>query len=468
MLSNFKPSKRVIIEAVLLLIIAACIVAFAVIYSRNHRSGRGQTEFVEPEQAKLLYDIEYEQYEMVEDEVGNNQTLSHILGNNGISAALIDKTATVSKPVFDVRQLRSGKGYVMFFERDTTAVDSLATRHLRHLIYQKSVADYVVFSFPGGDSVVVREGHKDVEVRRRKVTADIESSLWNCIVDHQLPVALSCDLEDIFGWSVDFFSLQKGDEFTAVFEERFIDSVRIGTGRVWGAKFKHYDKEYYAIPFDQNGKIEYWDEKGNSLRKQLLKAPLKYSRITSRFSNARLHPILKVYRPHHGVDYGAPAGTPVMAIADGTVTKCGWDGSGGGNMIKLKHANNLQSSYMHLRGFASGVRAGAHVSQGQTIGYVGSTGRSTGPHLDFRLYKGGTAIDPLKAPSEPVEPLKAASMPAFELIRERVVAELNGEVADSVRITLRDLEPDKFETAEPDTTASADTTAKAQPAKRTK
>ena len=173
----------------------------------------------------------------------------------------------------------------------------------------------------------------------------------------------------------------------------------------------------------------------------MLKAPVKFTRISSKFSNARLHPIYRVYRPHHGVDYAAPAGTPVVAIADGTVIRRGWDNGGGGNYVRIRHANNLESAYLHLRGFASGIAVGTHVSQGQVIGYVGSTGASTGPHLDFRLYKGGTAIDPLKAPSEPVEPISAANKAAFEAIRDRVMAELAGPVADSVRITRADLYP---------------------------
>lgn len=207
--------------------------------------------------------------------------------------------------------------------------------------------------------------------------------------------------------------------------------------RVWGAKFTHAGKDYYAIPFRQNNRIQYWDVSGGSLRKQLLKAPLKYSRISSRFSNARLHPIYKVYRPHHGVDYAAPKGTPVRAVADGVVTFKGW-GGGGGNTLKIKHPGNMMSGYLHLSRFAKGIAQGSRVSQGQLIGYVGSTGASTGPHLDFRLWRNGKPIDPLKAPSEPAEPIAAQNRAAFEFVRDRIVAELDGEVSDSLRITQLD------------------------------
>jgi murein DD-endopeptidase MepM/ murein hydrolase activator NlpD len=214
---------------------------------------------------------------------------------------------------------------------------------------------------------------------------------------------------------------------------------------VWGAVFNHNGKQYYAIPFKQGEKISYWDEKGNSLRKLLLKAPLKYSRISSKFSNARLHPIYKVYRPHHGIDYAAPSGTPVYAIADGVVTFKGWSG-GGGNTLKIKHPRNLMSGYLHLRGYAKGIAPGVHVSQGQLIGYVGSTGSSTGPHLDFRLWKGGKPIDPLKAPSEPVEPIKEDNMESFGYVRARILSELGDSLVGAPIVQLDSVVIEKTQT----------------------
>ncbi len=169
----------------------------------------------------------------------------------------------------------------------------------------------------------------------------------------------------------------------------------------------------------------------------MLKAPLKYSRISSRFTYARKHPIYKVYRPHTGVDYAAPKGTPVHAVADGTVIFQGW-GGGGGNTLKIKHAGNLVTGYLHLSGYAKGIRQGVRVSQGQLIGYVGSTGASTGPHLDYRIWKNGTPIDPLRIPQEPAEPIADASRAQFEYVRDRIVAELEGDVKEEERITQLD------------------------------
>ncbi|MBQ8308122.1 MAG: M23 family metallopeptidase, partial [Alistipes sp.] len=170
---------------------------------------------------------------------------------------------------------------------------------------------------------------------------------------------------------------------------------------------------------------------------QMLKAPLKYTRVSSKFTYRRLHPVHKVYRPHTGVDYAAPKGTPVVAVADGVVTFKGW-GGGGGNTLKIKHAGGYMTGYLHLNGFAKGIKQGSHVSQGQLIGYVGSTSTSTGPHLDYRVWKGGKPIDPLKIPVEPTEPIKEANKEVFEYVKAKVMAELNGEVSDEEQLSLRD------------------------------
>ena len=173
------------------------------------------------------------------------------------------------------------------------------------------------------------------------------------------------------------------------------------------------------------------------MRKNILKAPLKFSRISSGFSYSRLHPVHKVRRAHTGVDYAAPTGTPVRAVADGVVTFRGW-GGGGGNTLKIKHAGNLMTGYLHLSRFAKGISVGTRVSQGQLIGYVGSTGTSTGPHLDYRIWKNGTPINPLKVPQEPTEPISAQNREQFEYVRDRIIAELDGEVAPEEMITQLD------------------------------
>lgn len=399
------------------------------------RNAAPETESAETEETpqNLLYGINADDYRTEVGEVGNGETMGGILNRYGISALAVDRLDKAANDIFPLRNIRAGHKYTAFIHED-----SLYAPHLDWLAYETSMTDYVVFGFHDNDSVSIRKDCKEYTLRRTKKSAVINSSLWGAIMEQNLPYALAADLEDIYQWTVDFFGIQKGDSFTVIYDERFIDdTVSVGIGRIWGAKFTQSGKEFYAIPFRQGGKIQYWEADGGSLRKQMLKAPLKYSRISSRFTYARKHPIYKVYRPHTGVDYAAPKGTPVHAVADGVVIFKGW-GGGGGNTLKIKHAGNLQTGYLHLSRFAKGISKGSRVSQGQLIGYVGSTGASTGPHLDYRIWKNGTPIDPLKIPSEPAEPISKENRPLFEFVRDRITAELNGDVKPEERITQLD------------------------------
>ena len=392
-------------------------------------------EVVEP---TYLYGIDIEGYEIVNDTVRMGETVGGILGRRGISAATVDRLDKESKDIFPLRKIRADNAYTTFTRSYT---DSLGEHSaLDYIVYHKNAIDYVVFGFVG-DSISITLGSRPVEYIRQRCEASITSSLWGTIMEHNLPYALAAEFEDIYQWTVDFFGIQAGDSFKVVYDEKMVDGESVGIGRIWGAEFCHGGKQYYAIPFSQDGKLRYWEANGESLRKQFLKAPLKYTRISSKFSKARLHPVYKVNRPHHGVDYAAPAGTPVHAVADGTVTFRGWDRGGGGNTIKIKHAGNLETGYLHLKNFAKGISVGTRVSQGQLIGYVGSTGASTGPHLDFRIKKNGTPIDPLKMPQEPAEPISAANKAAFEAVRDRVIAELDGNEVVGGIITEQDIFP---------------------------
>ena len=406
---------------------------FSLVACRNaENSPTSEAETAEEEQHTLVYGIVADNYRTEQGKVGNGETLGKILNRYGVSAVTVDKLDKAAAEVFPLRKIRAGRPFTAFL-----STDSLAAGRLDWLVYEKDVTDYVVFGF-ANDSGTVTTGQKDVTVRRRRSSSTIESSLWGAIMRDSLPNALAAEMEDIYQWTIDFFGLQKGDSFTVVYDEKLIDSTLVGIGRIWGAKFTHADKEIYAIPFKQNDKIQYWEYGGASLRKQLLKAPL--TRISSRFSNARLHPIYRVYRPHHGVDYAAPKGTPVHAVADGVVIFKGW-GGGGGNTLKIKHAGNLVTGYLHLSGYAKGIANGSRVSQGQLIGYVGSTGASTGPHLDYRIWKNGTPIDPLKVPQEPAEPIAKENMAKFEALRDRIVAELNGTATPEMIVTQLDSIP---------------------------
>ena len=398
--------------------------------------GKPSAPKAEPKaKVELLYGYDMSQYEISHGKVESGQTLSHLL-EGYTSQVNINRIAEEAKPTYNFRNVKVDNKYAIFSQSD-----SLGT-HLRHFVYEKDKESMVHVSLNADGSIAVRTEQKEVTYKRRKVSGTISSSLWNCLTENNIHPALAIEIEDMYGWSVDFFALHEGDTFTAIFDEKYIDGELAGVATVWGAKFTHVGKDYYAIPYVQGGKLSYWDEDGKSMRKQFLKAPLKFTRISSKFSNSRMHPVLKIRRPHHGVDYAAPKGTPVVAIADGTVTAKYWDKKGGGNVLKIKHNNGYSSAYLHLNGYASGIYVGKRVSQGEKICFVGNTGTSTGPHLDFRVYKNGKAMDPLKIPSNPVEPIKKENMADFENIKTRVLAELEGEVRKKDQVGRYDLYPE--------------------------
>lgn len=314
-----------------------------------------------------------------------------------------------SDSIYNIKHKLKLKPYTRIF-RDST---------LQYFIYEYSDENYLVYDLT--DSLPrAYKGQKVVSYQERKAKGTIETSLWNAMVDNGLSPNLAMTLSDVYAWSIDFFGLQKGDYFKVVFVEKYIDSIPVGIEDIKYAVFNHMGQDCYAIPFEQDGFRQYFDQDGKSTRKVFLKAPLKYSRISSYFSHARKHPVLKIVRPHHGVDYAAPTGTPVHTIGDGVVVKKCYSG-GAGNMITIRHAHSYTTSYMHLSKFAKGVNVGSRVRQGQIIGYVGSTGLATGPHLDFRVYKNGTPINPLKMISPPTNPVKESDMPAFRAVADSLI-----------------------------------------------
>jgi murein DD-endopeptidase MepM/ murein hydrolase activator NlpD len=350
-----------------------------------------------PPPPETLYGIEKDSFIIETGSIKYAQNLASLLSAYDVDYSIIHNLAIASKEIFDVRRIKTGNKYTVF----STKKDSIKTPEW--FVYEIDPIEYLVMSLKG-DTLVYRD-KKEVITKRKTTTGIIESSLWNAISDNNLNPNLAFELSDIFAWTVDFFGIEKGDHFTVVYDEEYVDSVSIGIGEIHAAYFNHRKESYYAFRYEQDSIMSFFDEEGTSLRKAFLKAPLKFSRISSRFSNSRLHPVLKIRRPHHGIDYAAPTGTPVYALGDGRITHRAWDTKGGGNYIKIKHNSIYTTVYMHLSGFAKGIRKGILVTQGQLIGYVGKTGLATGPHLDFRVYKNGRPMNPLKMEAPPVEPI---------------------------------------------------------------
>ena len=340
--------------------------------------------------------------------VKDGETLGGMLGKLGASQKQINQITLLPSSTFDVRTIRAGKTYYAFYQKDTTGIEKL-----QYYIYLASIREAIVLHF--ADSIQVEKQVKEIIHKERSAQAVIESSLWNAMVGNNLPIELALELSEIYAWTIDFFGLQKGDSIRAYYDEQYVDTTRIGIGRIYAAEFYHGKVWQEAYWFEAENTRNYYDSKGNSMRKAFLKAPLSYKRISSGFTYKRLHPVHKVYKPHTGVDYAAPMGTPVMTIGDGTVIQREYRG-GGGNTVKIKHNATYTTAYLHLSKFADGLKVGQHVKQGQVIGYVGSTGTSTGPHLDFRVWKNGTPIDPLKMDSPPAEPIPAQLKDTFSTI----------------------------------------------------
>ena len=379
----------------------------------------GEDLVVHVPEPKMLYGLKADSFHIEENRVLRNQNLSDILIDRGVSAQSVDQLAKNSVTVFDVRKMRAGNRYTIFYSTD-------ASRKPLYLAYENNNVDYYLYSLTG--SLTVSAGKHVVTSKRQTASGVITSSLWNAMKESNISPLLAVQLSDIYAWTIDFFAIQKGDKFTVIFDEDFVNGESIGIGKIYSASFNQGGTEFYAIRFTQEDGDSFFDQKGNSLRKSFLKAPLKFSHISSRFSNNRMHPVLRIVRPHHGVDYAAATGTPVYTIGDGVVIQKSYQPAGGGNYVKIKHNSVYTTSYMHLSKFAAGLRAGLHVRQGEVIGYVGATGLASGPHLDFRVYMDGTPIDPLTVKSPPAEPVKAANLVKFNMLRDSVLQLLNVKI----------------------------------------
>ena len=361
----------------------------------------------------------------VEGKVKNGQFFSTLLSALGMSAQEAYNLTQSCGDVFDVKTLRVGNAYKAYYGES-----------LQYLVYDRDRTSNVVFSCQPPYQAWVYQ--KPVTREQRYADVTINTSLWVDMTNAGVSPELIVSLSDIYAWTVDFFGLQKGDRFRVLYEEKLCDGDVVAVDTVRYAVFSRGGQDLPCVMFDQkDGGNIYWNEKGESMRKAFLKAPLKFSRVSSGFSYARKHPVTRKVRPHTGVDYAAPKGTPVMTIGDGVVTSMKYEGAGG-NTIRIKHNSVYSTAYLHLSGYAKGLKPGHRVRQGQVIGYVGSTGRSTGPHLDFRVWKNGTPINPLKMQSPPAEPLKGAYKVAFEEQYKKYSAQIDTIKAHDIASVLFD------------------------------
>lgn len=398
----------IVIALVLLFVLSKC-------GSSSSADMEESADTVKVEQKVIKYGLPIENFKVHNDTVQPGESLSVLLGRQGMTSGQIFNLDAKCQGIFDTRKIRSGKPYALLFSQDSIPV-------LKYFVYEADPIDYYVFDLSGDYEVT--QGHNPVKWEKRVAKGVVNSSLWAAMTESGASPQLAVELSHIFGWTIDFFGIQEGDEFRLIYEQQFVSGEPISNFNIIAASFMASDSLYYAIPFVQDNEELYYNEKGNSLEGAFLKAPLDFYRITSRFTNSRFHPVLKRYRAHHGVDYAAPTGTPVYAIGSGKVIAKGYQARGGGNYIKIRHNGTYTTSYMHLSRFAKGIGVGSSVRQKQVIGYVGSTGLSTGPHLDFRVFENGRPINPLTIKSQPKKPISKANMPQFKIVCDSLVNEL--------------------------------------------
>lgn len=347
--------------------------------------------------------------------VDKNKSLADILLPFDIPYLTILEMASVDKDVFNARKVVNGNRFLLYTLKDST-------KKLCCIVYEKDMVNYVIFDF--GDILKIIEGKKKVIHKERTASGIINNSLFETLSEQNISPNLALKLSEIFAWQIDFYRIRQGDYFKVVYDENIIDKNDSFVGRIKAAVFHHMKKDYYAFYFNQENELDYFDENGNSLRKAFLRAPLKFSRISSRFSRRRYHPVFHKYKAHLGIDFAAPTGTPVHAIGDGVVIAAKYR-RGNGNYIKIRHNSTYQSGYLHLSRYAKGIRAGKTVRQGQTIGYVGMTGYATGPHLDLRFWKNGQLVNYLKMDFPPSKPIEKKYSKDFAKVKDIYLKNLN-------------------------------------------
>jgi murein DD-endopeptidase MepM/ murein hydrolase activator NlpD len=412
--------KRWLKIGLLLAVIAVAVVAMNRYYMPTPSTARAAQDSVgyfpiQVKEPSVLYGMIVDDRVVIENKIKRNEVLGDILQQYNVPAKLIHQISLLSRNIFDVRKIAAGKNYTLICSQDSS-------KTAQALVYEPNPIEYIIFRFD--DSLKVDVFKRDVKTVERSITGEIKTNLSETIEEMGISHELTNKFVDIFGWQVDFARLQKGDKFKLIYEELQVDGTSIGIKQINGIYFEHFNTPYYAFPFDQGEGLDYFDEQGKSLRKALLKYPIEFTRISSRYTLNRFHPVQKRWKAHLGTDFAAPTGTPIRAVGDGLVEEAQYK-SNNGNYVKIRHNGTYTTQYLHMSGIAQGVRAGTRVRQGQTIGYVGSTGLATGPHLCYRFWKNGVQVDALKVDLPPSQPVLKDHQDAFNKVKEELTQKLN-------------------------------------------
>jgi murein DD-endopeptidase MepM/ murein hydrolase activator NlpD len=357
------------------------------------------------------YDILLDSFDVKKGIVKSGQTIGEILHANHIDHSEINTIVNKSKGIFDVRGINAGESYTVICSTDST-------EKAQYLVYEIDATNYVVFDLK--NEIDVYKGEKPVTVKLKTASGTLKSSLWEAMEQQKLSPKLTAELSTIYAWTIDFFKIQKGDGFRVYYEDKYIDGEYIGIGRILASEFTHKGKDFYSFYYKEDENFDYYDEQGKTLKKAFLMAPVDYKRISSRYSNRRKHPVTGQWKGHFGTDYAASKGEPIWSTANGTIIAA-TRSRNNGNYVKVKHNEIYTTQYLHMSKIKPGIRKGVYVRQGDIIGYVGSTGLATGPHVCYRFWKDGKQVDPFKQKLPLGEPIKNENREAYMLAKDSLM-----------------------------------------------
>ena len=393
-------NKTINDRSIALIIGLGILAALMFLFSRNDEQiQKGEAGIQKP---VYKFGLNLDHYHIKEGRIGENQFLADLFLENKVNYNVINEVVEACNGIMDVRNFRAGKDFA-FLSRDTTCMPDC-------FVYIPNKYEYLKIHLT--DTIHVEKIEHEVDIKIKSATGVISSSLWNAMIDNGLSFDLAVKMEDAFGWAIDFHTIQKDDKFKLIYEQKYIDGRPVGIGDVKAAIFENYGNKFYAFNYESEKYKGYFDEKGRPMKKAFLKSPVKFARVSSGYNLNRFHPVLKRHRAHLGTDYAAPRGTPIMSVANGVVETVSYT-KGNGNFIKIRHNKTYKTQYLHMSKFARGITSGVHVKQGQVIGYVGSTGLATGPHVCFRFWKNGKQIDHRRLNFPPSDPLPKEELDKF-------------------------------------------------------
>ncbi len=383
-------------------------------FNSDEFGAKGHSQSEAAATSSNLYGFDSKDYHFDEYPIKQNMYLSDVLLYEGINFKKIVQLENNSKDIFSLRNFKAGKEFTLV--REDECSDPVC------LIYEPDQYSYVQYFF--NEKATIHQVKKPKEVCLETTSGIIEGSLWDAMISRNLSPTLIDKMEDALSSAVDFYHTKRGDKFYLLYEEIYVDGEKVGVGEVIGASYEDQRGKHYAVYYENENYAGHYDLEGHPTKSQFLRAPVKYSRISSRFSYSRFHPIKKRNIPHYGTDYAAAHGTPIFSVADGTIENAAFTRNNG-KYVKIRHANSYKSQYLHMSGFAKGIKSGTRVKQGQVIGYVGKTGLATGNHVCFRFTKNGKPINHLRENFAPADPLPEEQMEDFFASRDALLEIIN-------------------------------------------